>query len=114
LEVKAAEAWKERVESEIENAATRGAVVLILSAASIRSRWQQWELAFAAQVSALQRHRAHIVPVYVEGFGVLREAPGIPLDQVRSLQGLDFSQRDFEKNVAALMKALRQFEWRAG
>ena len=41
LELQAGEDWRVRMESELENAALRGAILMLLSAESVRSQWQQ-------------------------------------------------------------------------
>jgi hypothetical protein len=89
LEIKGDELWKVRIESELENAAMQGAILLLVSAASIRSRWQQAELEFAVRVAAVKHQRAHILPLYLEGFDALREAPPAMRGQINDLRGLD-------------------------
>ena len=111
LELRPGEEWQVRIASELENAARRGAVLLLLSAESVRSRWQQWELDFATKRAKELVHPTHILPVFLEGFGVLETAPTRVRWKLREIQGLDFSTGDFTENMAALMTALRQFEW---
>jgi hypothetical protein len=112
LELKPGEAWQARIESELENAARDGAVLLLLSAESVRSDWQQREVAFAVRLASAHAQQTHIVPLFLEGFGVLETAPH-DLRQQLMEQGLDFSIGEFQENMARLMTALRKFMWRA-
>lgn len=113
LEIQAGEDWKVRIESELENAALRGAVLMLLSAESVRSRWQQMEVASAVEIARNQGQRTHILPLYLEGFDVLNQALPVMQRQLMEIQGIDFSRGRFEENMGTLMTALRLFEWRA-
>ena len=113
LEIQPGEEWKVRIESELENAALRGAVLILLSAESVRSQWQQREVASAIEIARSQGRRAHILPLYLEGFDVLDHALPVMQRQLMEIQGIDFSKGRFEENMGILMTTLRQFEWRA-
>ena len=107
LELQPGEDWKARIGRELENAAHRGAVLILLSAESLRSKWQQAELELALNIS---RHM-NIIPVYLEGFNILKQASPRMYEKLMNIQGLDFSTGRFEKNMYRLMVALRSFEW---
>jgi hypothetical protein len=111
LELQAGEHWKARTESELENAARRGAVLVLVSAHSVRSEWQLWEVTEAAGALRGTR-RAHIVPLFLEGFGTLPDAPPL-MRKLMEIQGFDFSSGSFDENMTTLMATLRQFEWEA-
>jgi hypothetical protein len=112
LELQVGEDWRVRMESELENAALRGAILMLLSAESVRSQWQQRDVAFAVEIARSQARRAHMLPVFLEGFD-FAYAPQAMRRQLMQIQGINFSRGEFEENMAILMAALRQFEWRA-
>jgi hypothetical protein len=113
LEENNREPVQERLLREIENAAMRGAVVLIVSAASLRSLWQRWEFDAASQLAASHRYRVHIVLILLEEVSMLRQRFAIDPDGLSTLHILDWSRGELEENCAHLMTLLRRFDWRA-
>jgi hypothetical protein len=115
LELAAGENWRERVESELENAARRGAVLVLLSVESVRSRWQQSEMLEARRIAERYGRSANLIPVFLDNpEEVLVGAPSETRYALQRIQAIDFSRGEFEQNMSRLMGALREFPWQRG
>ena len=111
LDLRGSEDWQKRTNEELESAARRGTVLFLLGARSLDSIFQQRELADALRIATTQGRRGHILPIYLEGFRALRDAPPHIYEQLARINGLDLSIGDFRANMDTLMKRLRRYEW---
>ena len=112
LALRSEEDWQVRPQAELHNAARRGAVLILLSRESVRSEWQQREVALAAEISKMGWGRSNIIPVYIDGgFEALEYAPSSMRQHLSTIKGLELSTRRFEENMVVLMTRLRDFEW---
>jgi hypothetical protein len=111
LDLLPGEDWSQRVDTEIVKAATQGAVLVLLSERSFTLAEQFFyrDLRQALSAISISGRQAHIIPIYLNGFGGV---PGAP-QELERIQGMDFSKGDFTTNMHALMKTLRSFDWRA-
>jgi hypothetical protein len=115
LELEAGENWRGRIESELENAAIRGAVLVLLSVESVRSAWQQSEILEVSRIAGRYGRSANLIPVFLDNPEVvLGGAPPETRYTLQRIQAVDFSRGEFEQNMSRLMLALREFPWERG
>lgn len=112
LELRPGEDWQARIQAELHNAARVGAVLILISRESVRSKWQQREVDLAAEISTVEYGRSNIIPVYIDGgLEVLEQTSPSMREHLSTIKGMDFSTRRFEEDMAVLMTRLREFEW---
>jgi hypothetical protein len=115
LQIAPGAAWQAEIESALNSAMTRGAVLVLLSPSSLTSQWQRREIALALQRAEPGARRRNIVPIFLAPPRLIFDEVA-PLDVqgiLRDIQGFDFSTGEFSENIARLKHWLRSFEWRA-
>ena len=101
--------WREEIESALDDAATRGSVLVLLSRSSGTSRYQLHEIAYALERASHGRP-AHVVPIFIDAPFLIEMPPGLH-EQLLRIQGIDLSTGDFELKMTQLKQRLRNFEW---
>ena len=112
LQIEAGASWARKIEAALNDAVDQGAVLLLISRASLRSQWQEREIVLALERMERRPGRRNIVPLFLEPSAlVLREATERIRDGVGRIQGFDFSSGKFEETMVAVKQWLRRFEW---
>lgn len=113
LQIAPGVSWQTEIESALNNAVDRGAVLVILSRSSMTSLWQRREIALAFERADPGTGRRNIVPIFLESPGLtLESAPPEVRAVVERIQGFDFSTGEFADNILRVKSWLRSFEWR--
>ncbi len=108
LQIPPGEDWQVRIRTELEHAATKGAILVLLSQASLRSVWQRREIQYAFEHMDTREHSTNIIPLFVDPpEAVFPLAP----PQLMDIQGIDFSTGNFSQNMLQLMRALKDYDW---
>jgi len=112
LEMPSGEDWDSRVE-EFSNASKRGAVLVLLSVASVQTPQQQKELQLVADIINTGGELTNIVPIFIDDPKAIYEAlPPTSRQIVDDVQASnDFSFQSFEQNMDLLKEGLRNFDW---
>jgi hypothetical protein len=92
---------QEAVNRPIDAEAARGFVLVLVSPASLTSKWCKYETEYALRLAA-RSHRSNVVPVVVAPFA--RES--LP-PQLATLQWFDISTGRFEERMAQLIRSLK-------
>jgi hypothetical protein len=89
------------ISTAINEAVERGFVLVLLSPASLASRWVKHETEYALQLAA-RSQRSNVVPVIIAPFA--REALS---PQLANIQWFDLTTRPFEARVEELIRSLK-------
>lgn len=92
------------IQRAIDDAVSRGFVLVLLSPASLASRWSKHETEYALQLAA-RSQRSNVIPVVIAPFS--REA--LPV-QLASLQWFDLTKGQFDERVEELIRSLKTRE----
>ena len=113
LQIAAGVSWQAEIESALNSAVERGAVLVILSRSSGSSQFQRREIARAFEHADPGTGRRNIVPIFLDPpWLTLESAPVEVRDVVGRIQGFDFSNGKFADNMVLVKRWLRSFEWR--
>ena len=96
--------WMLEIASAIDRAVARGFVLMLLSPNSVRSKFVMHEIQYALEKSAKATHGANILPIMLTDPHVTQIAmpPSLQL-LLGGIQWFDFSQGDFDVNIAKLV-----------
>jgi TIR domain len=102
----------DELNSAIQAAVTKGAVLVFVSRSSMSSQWQRYEIAAALRYADPAGHRTNVIPIFLDHpTSVLDLAPEVER-QLFEIRGFDFSGDDFNRNRDQLFQWLRNFPWR--
>ncbi len=112
LQIASGMSWQAEIESALDTAVDRGAVLVLLSRFSMTSQWQKREVAQAFKRAEPDTGRRNIIPIFLDPPGLMLEAaPRGVRDTLGHIQGFDFSTGGFKENIARVKQWLRSFEW---
>jgi TIR domain-containing protein len=112
LQIPPSVSWDAEIESALNAAVDRGAVLVLLSQSSMTSEWLRHEVKLALERAEPHTGRRNIVPVFLDPPQLTLEfAPPDMLEMLGRIQGFDFSTGEFAENMARLKRWLRTFEW---
>ncbi len=96
--------WADAIHSAIDEAVTRGFVVVLLSPASLTSQWRKRETEYALELAA-RSQRSNVIPVVVAPF-----APeALPL-ALANIQWFDLTTGSLEDRITSLIHSLKTRE----
>ncbi len=105
--------WDQRFE-EFSNASKQGAVLVLLSVASVPTVQQQRELELVSEIIKTGGEITNIIPIFIDDpkaiYEALPEKSRQIVDEVQASN--DFSFQSFEQNMDLLKQGLREFDWR--
>jgi hypothetical protein len=112
LQIAAGTSWLAEIDTALNTAVDRGAVLVLLSRSSMTSEWQKREVAMALERAEAGTNRRNIVPIFLDPpERIFRLASHDVRGTLRLIQGFDFSTGEFEANMAGVKRWLRNFEW---
>ncbi len=100
--------WMQEIANAIDRAVERGFVLVLLSPNSVRSQFTMHEIQYALDKSARATHGANIVPIMLNDPRATQSAmpPSLQL-LLGGIQWFDFSQGDFDANIARLVAHMK-------
>jgi len=114
LQISPGVSWQTEIESALNAAVDRGAVLVLLSRSSMASEWQRREIVLAFERAKPRAGRRNIIPLFLEApKRTLEFAPPEVSNMLVDIQSFDFSTGEFAKNIALLKRWLRNFKWRS-
>jgi hypothetical protein len=114
LQIPLGASWQAEIESALNAAVDRGAVLVLLSRSSMASQWQRREIMLALERAEPGTGRRNIVAIFLEDPKLILDvAPPEVRDTLGRIQGFDFSTGEFSANIGRVKQWLRNFEWRA-
>jgi len=112
LQVSPGISWQVQITIALNAAVDRGAVLVLLSRASMTSQLQRQEIMLAFERAEPDSGRRNIIPVFLELPQLVLELAGPNVrDLLGRIQGFDFSEGQFAQNIAKVKRWLRRFEW---
>jgi hypothetical protein len=106
--LRAGEDWANATQQAIQNAAARGFVLVLLSPASLASRWCKHEAEYALQFAA-RSQRSSIIPVIVEALAPAL-GPSSLDSNLANIQRFDLTTGPFDIRVEELIRNLKTRE----
>lgn len=100
--------WMQEIASGIDRAVRRGFVLILLSPNSVRSQFTMHEVRYALAKSAGATHGANILPIMLtDPLATQKAMPPSLQFLLGAIQWFDFSQGDFDRNMARLIAQMK-------
>lgn len=100
--------WEREMTSALDSAVERGFVLILLSTKSVGSEWLGHEVEHALRKAAARPNGANIVPIMLDDPTAIRGLMSPALQRtLGDIQWLDFSQGDFDTNIATLVAQMK-------